>query len=165
MNKWIKRILPVLTVVSLLFIFSNSLRSGESVQESKNIAVRIAESVLRCFTGREFSLDETSSIVAKIGHVLEYAVFSSLFSASVFFRNGKDQNSFYRILFCCSFVAITDEHLQLLGVNRTSRVSDVMIDLVACFLGYALVSLCYSVFQNRNKKTESVDHEKNPSAF
>lgn len=147
MSKGAKLILCVLTLISLLYIFSNSLKSTDGVEKTKEKVVETVESVVEAVTKKDVDLTKVSgAVVAKIGHVLEFSVFGALFSFTVFALRGKrEEEAFYRIMFASSFVAITDEHLQLLGKGRGSQLSDVVLDLAACFLGYAISVLIWKL--------------------
>jgi VanZ family protein len=138
----------------LCFIFSNSLKEASKVQNTKKRVVQAVEVVLETVLDRPVSLNKVSdSTVSKIGHLLEFFTFAALFTSAAFSRRGfRGWDSFSVILFPCTFVALTDEHLQNLGKGRNCQVSDVMIDLSACFLGYALAYAIFYLWERRRKK-------------
>lgn len=154
MKKWISILLCILTFASLLYIFSNAIKSASQVEKTKSRVVETVEFVVEKVAKKEISLKQFSkTVLPKIGHVLEYSVFAALFSFTRFFiKEKKERDDFVRIMFACVFVALTDEHLQSLGAGRTSKVSDVMIDLAACMFGYALSALLFLLLERRKTR-------------
>ena len=151
MKNWIRILLVTLTLLSLFFIFSNSLKPSGKVESTKRAVVEAVENTVKAVTGKDFSLDGLSgAFVAKIGHVLEFGAFGLFFSLSLLsFRGLLDSDSFFRISAVCTFVALTDEHLQTLTPGRTSSVTDVLVDLAACITAFAIA---YGIGLIRNRK-------------
>ena len=148
------KILSVLTVLALLFIFSNSLQSDFLVGQRKGRVMKAVETVLEWPTGRDIVFEAAHRVMfAKIGHVLEYCLFSALFTVAVLLPYGENRkDAFYRIFYCCAFVALADEHLQTLGVGRSPSLTDSIVDLAACYIGYGagyVFLLLYGRRQNR----------------
>ena len=154
MKKWLQILLCILTVVALCFIFSNSLKASAKVQSTKKRVVKTVEVVLEKVLDRPVSLDKVNdNTISKIGHRLEFFIFSVLFTSAAFSRRGLyGWDSFSGIHFPCAFVALTDEHLQNLGKGRSCRVSDVIIDLSACIAGYALSCTIFYFWERRKKR-------------
>jgi len=158
MKKWLQILLCLLTVVALCFIFSNSLKASTKVQSTKTHVIKVKETVLETVLDRPVSLKKVSGItISKIGHLLEFFAFSLLFTSAAFSRRGfRGWDSFSVILFPCTFVALTDEHLQNLGKGRNCLVSDVIVDLSACFAGYAVACLIFYLWERRKKRGNGV---------
>ncbi len=154
MKKWISILLCVLTLASLLYIFSNSIKSVSQVDETKDRVLKTVEAVVKTVTKKEVSLEQFGkAVLSKIGHVLEYAVFAGLFSFSVFYiQERKQKHNFYQLMLVCVFVALADEQLQSLGLGRTPKVSDVLIDFAACMVGYAVSVLIFAVWERRQRR-------------
>ena len=154
MKKWIGLFLCILTVLSLCFIFSNSLKVGSQVESTKTKVVETVEKVIKTITKKEVSLKKISGrLISKLGHVLEYFVFASLFAFTYFFLQGSaSEGDFYRLGFVFAFCALADEHLQSIGTGRSSRVSDVLIDLAACFAGYAAGRGVFLLMERRKQR-------------
>ncbi len=157
MRRYFRVILPILTVCSLLFIFSNSLKNSSDVEKTKGFALGTVEAVLEFFLQRDLSVEELlkSPVVAKVGHMLEYFVFAFLFTVSVHHRRGiREKEAYSQILFACLFAALADEHLQILGVGRNPSLSDVLVDFSACLMGYGAGGLVFSFWERRKNRRE-----------
>lgn len=153
MRKWIGLILCILTVLSLCFIFSNSMKADSQVESTKSKVVETVEKVVKTITKKDVSLKNVSGrLISKLGHVMEYFVFSCLFAFTYFYLQGSvSEDAFYRLGFVFSFCALADEHLQSIGQGRSSRVSDVLIDLAACFFGYAVGRGIFLMIERRRQ--------------
>ena len=155
MKRVLSFLLPILTILSVLFIFSNSLSSGAEALEKKSFVVETVERIIEFFTGKEIdSHAETLTVVSKIAHVVEFAFFSFLLTASIFHFGGNIRKQCERILFAGVLVALADEHLQSFSQGRYSSVRDVLIDLAGIFLGYWIFSLLI-YFIHRSKQNVS----------
>lgn len=155
MRFW-KIALPVCTVLSVLFIFYNSLTPSGDISQRKEQVVGVIEHVVKWVTGRQVKLGADFRVsLSKCGHVAEFSLFSFLLSCSVLLIYGSVKDRFYSILFCGVFVALADEHLQGIMAGRSSRVTDVIIDLAAVWLSYGVVSLISNRMERRKEKNES----------
>ena len=154
MKKWIGLVLCILTVFSLCFVFSNSMKKDTQVEATKSKVVETVEKVIETIVNKDVSLKKLGKrFIAKVGHVLEYFVFSALLTFTYFYLQGSlPSEAFYRLAFVFSFCALADEHLQSIGEGRSSRVSDVLIDLSACFVGYAVSRGVFVLMERRKKK-------------
>lgn len=149
MNKYLKWILPVLTILSLLYIFSNSLLSDPAADKKEHQLLSSVEKVVEAVTDKKIKFDRNSAIPAKLAHVAEYVLFSSLLTYTAYFLHKKEHTDRYRLLFTFLFCALTDEHLQTIGEGRSSRVSDIIIDFAACLMGYAFINLIWKWTERR----------------
>ncbi len=149
MNKYLKWILPVLTILSLLYIFSNSLLSNPDAEKKEDRFLSSVEKVVEVVTDKEIDLDRDSAVPAKIAHVAEYVLFSFLLTYTAYFLHSMEHTDRYRLLFTFLFCALTDENLQSLKEGRSSRVTDIIIDFAGCLIGYALVNLIWKLMERR----------------
>ena len=77
MRKFSKKLFPILTVLAMLFIFSNSLSSGEEASAKRGFVVNILSFLFRLVTGEELILNSANLVVvSKIFHVAEFFLFS-----------------------------------------------------------------------------------------
>lgn len=147
-----KRILSVLIVLTLVFIWGNSLLSREA---SARISDRFVEGFYmiaeKLGWGEGFEqasteeLLDSSHIVRKAAHVTEYAVLAVL----LFLRLTPEKGKREWIAFAASFaVGMIDETIQIFS-HRGSQVKDVFIDAFGAALGIFLISLILHIF---NKK-------------
>ena len=77
MKKVLKVLFPILTVLAMLFIFSNSLSSGEVAGAKRGFVVHLLSGLIRFFTGKEIVFGEQElAVVSKLFHVFEFFLFS-----------------------------------------------------------------------------------------
>jgi VanZ family protein len=153
MKRFFAALLPFLTLLSVLYIFSNSLASEPEAYKKKSAVVKKVEEIVEVITKEEIDWDAKElPVVSKIAHVLEYSVFAFFFTATIgFYRGGKTAAYIERILFVGCMVALADEHLQSISDGRSSRVSDVMIDLAGILIGYWIAAFVIWLIGRRKK--------------
>ena len=156
MNKYLKWILPILTLLSLLYIFSNSLLSDPKAEEKEDKLLTSVEKVVEAVTDKKIELDRESIVPAKLVHVAEYTIFSFLLSFTAYYLHCKKNVDSSRLMFAFLFCALTDEHLQSIGTGRSSRVTDIVIDFAGCLIGFALANFVWiSMERRKNGKRTS----------
>ena len=142
MNRKWQVLLMVLSILCALFIFSNSMVMEKKMTKRESGILKAVETVVQKFTDRPLNLDTKAAHtrLAKLAHLGEFALFSFVFTAAVYAFWRETKPFLWRILFVGGFIAVTDEHIQLVTAGRSSRVSDVMIDSCGVLIGYALSS-------------------------
>lgn len=145
----------VASVLWALFIFSNSLQTGES---SGEMSGSVTEAINKLLGAISPSLEVTHRFVRKAAHFCEFGVLSTLVSFTLYFFFAKSDK---RELWCLlsipisALVAACDETIQLFVDGRGGSVVDVLIDTSgACaaaliFLGITLIMKLH------NKRTKT----------
>ena len=135
----------VASILWALFIFSNSLQTGES---SGEMSGSVTEAINKLLGAISPSLALTHRFVRKAAHFCEFGVLSTLVSFALYFFFAKSDK---RELWCLlaipisALVAACDETIQLFVDGRGGSVVDVLIDTSgACaaaliFLGITLI--------------------------
>ena len=135
----------VASILWALFIFSNSLQTGES---SGEMSGSVTEAINKLLGAISPSLEVTHRFVRKAAHFCEFGVLSTLVSFALYFFFEKSDK---RELWCLlaipisALVAACDETIQLFVDGRGGSVVDVLIDTSgACaaaliFLGITLI--------------------------
>ena len=135
----------VASILWALFIFSNSLQTGES---SGEMSGSVTEAINKLLGAISPSLEVTHKFVRKAAHFCEFGVLSTLVSFALYFFFAKSDK---RELWCLlaipisALVAACDETIQLFVDGRGGSVVDVLIDTSgACaaaliFLGITLI--------------------------
>ena len=155
-----KRILTVLIVLALVFIWGNSLVSRElSGEISDGIMAVLNSAAEKLGFGQDaftYMMDEDgdgvaepppSQLIRKAAQVTEYAVFT----ARVFLR--LESAGKKRFLTAWGLAALTgaiDETLQIFS-HRGSQVRDVLIDSAGALLGLGIVSLILYLISRKEK--------------
>ncbi len=147
--RFLRYFLPsALTLLWIVFIFSNSLKNGvESGNQSAHL-LDIVNSLLR-FLGFDGSISE--SALRSFAHFAEFAILAFLFCSDLFFYG---LISFFKsakvsILLCSAILplsalfALFDEFLQLFSGGRASQLTDVLIDTSGAALAILLFLLLF----------------------
>ena len=141
-------ILAVLTLLTVVFIFSNSMKSGEESREASGRFSEIFDSAVRFLFGEDA---DVNYIVRKGAHLAEFALLGALTFLLV---RALTEFSGVKLLSCGLFgtlaVAVIDEYIQTF-TGRTSLVSDVLIDFSGALLGMLAAFLCYIVIRKCRK--------------
>lgn len=159
MKRVLNILFPTLTILALLFIFSNSLSSGAEAGAKRGFVVGILQNVISFFTGKEIIFDEKAlAVVSKLFHVFEFCLFSFFLTFSLYLRREGFENVFWQVLLCGVFSALADEQLQMLSVNRGPRLSDVYVDLAGILIGFAVSFVLITIVfgKKRNESDSSV---------
>lgn len=145
----------VASILWALFIFSNSLQTGES---SGEMSGSVTEAINKLLGAISPSLEVTHRFVRKAAHFCEFGVLSTLVSFALYFFFAKSDK---RELWCLlaipisALVAACDETIQLFVDGRGGSAVDVLIDTSgACaaaliFLGITLIMKLH------NKRTKT----------
>lgn len=155
-----KRILTVLIVLALVFIWGNSLVSRElSGEISDGIMAVLNSAAEKLGFGQDtftYMMDEdgdgvaeqpTSHIIRKAAHITEYAVFTAL----VFLRlENAGKKRFFTVWGLGTLTGAIDETLQIFS-HRGSQVRDVLIDSAGALLGLGIVSLILYIISRKEK--------------
>ncbi len=151
MNKILKILFPVLTVLCMAFILTNSMQTAVKAEKKQGIVVEVVEKVATKVAKKEVRLSkENTDSISKTAHVFEFALFSAFLTVSLFLFGKQLKGVYEKVLLCGMFLAITDEHLQLLAKGRGSKLTDVLVDLAGIMIGYVIARLIVK-FTRRKK--------------
>lgn len=153
-----KRFLSALIVLTLGFIWGNSLVSRElSGRISDNIMAAMNTAAEKIGLGEDFftymsdtdgdgvAEQPTSHIIRKAAHVIEYAILAAL----VFLRlESAGRKRFITAWGLGILTGAIDETLQIFS-HRGSQVKDVFIDSAGALLGIVVVSLLFAAVKKR----------------
>ena len=139
-----------LTLFFTLFIFWNSLKTGEESGMQSDAVVNIAKKILGFFgiTVKDYSL---GVFVRKAAHFSEYLVLCV--SASLFIINlfGKRFSPFAPVY--CGIVAVCDEFImQMSTTGRSPQWTDVLIDFGGALTGLLFVIFIIWIIKKRAKR-------------
>ena len=154
MKTFFRILLPILTLLCLVFIFHNSLQdAGRSGERSKGIANAVSdryEEVTKS-TVRRPQRDRMYMIVRKIAHLAEYGALAVCMAFSVFAFRGRVGWLYGPLFGVGILVAALDEWLQSFSKGRSPAVSDALLDLGGVLLGFC-VSLCVTAVIRRKRR-------------
>lgn len=143
-QKCIVAILALLLAFTVVFIFSNSLQSGEESRETSGKFASLLRGLIEKIFGENANVNY---IVRKGAHLAEFTMlgfFAMLLIGQITKYTGK------KLLFCGLFgtlaVAVADEYIQSF-TGRTSLVSDVLIDFTGALIGMTVAFLLYFIMR------------------
>lgn len=147
----------ILIIVVTGFIFSNSIKNSEESHASSGVIVQLVEPVFE----NTMEPDTVSFIVRKCAHIAEFFALGFLVLSATSEMKKKHMQFIGFGFFYVLLVAVTDEYIQSFS-DRTSSVSDVLIDFAGAMLGFCgcilLNSLIKAINQrllNKEKKVEN----------
>jgi len=168
MNKYIKgekrtkkyyiTILPILTVMVIIFLFS-ARNAEESGQDSSKIVELLTDAYAwlteKGFPKLNVSLP-VSLVVRKLAHFSEYCLLSMCVMLHLFEYKLKNRYRFIIAVVFSSLYAMTDEFHQLFVPGRAGALTDVLIDSCGAVAGAALAALLAKLYRTlkNNSKTE-----------
>ncbi|CUO45799.1 VanZ family protein [Clostridium disporicum] len=166
MNK--KLMFILLVILAIGFIFFNSSKSGsESNYISKSLVSRFIANKETTEVFNDFRSDKSeydlnnlyskmNFIVRKLAHGTEYFILA--FSLVMLFNNFniRFREKFIYSLFIVLIIALLDEFYQMYVPDRSSLVSDIVIDFIGGILGSLISSLVIYIRRSFNKPYDSI---------
>ncbi len=119
-----KLILPLLTALVLVFIFSNSFAGQEESAQDSAFIMQLIEPILELFVGKG---NVTQHLVRKLAHFCEFGLLGLLLGL----RSRKPN---CRVLLLALLCALTDETIQIF-TGRGPQVQDVWLDFAGAVTG------------------------------
>ena len=149
----LKITLPILYVLTLIFIFSQSLQTGQvSAQTSSKVVETVQEAVKiiapqsPIATAEGEALDELHSTIRTLAHFAEFALLGALASGCclVFTWENFTQHKKYLFIGAASLILmpLADEFIQSFTANRAADWIDVVVDFAGGSVGFGLVLGC-----------------------
>ena len=145
-----KRLLTVLSVLTLLFIWGNSALPAAA----STVLSDWVRGLLPSFGGGGGGA--SSYFVRKLAHFSEFAALGALLTWLSLIGRPGEKPSVHRIALCGILTALIDESIQMLG-DRSSQVKDVWIDFSGFMVGFlAAWAIVAAVTRRREKKRRAV---------
>ena len=136
-------LLILLVAIITCFIFYNSLKNIDESNESSDVVLAIFTPITSFFDSM-FGEMNWYFIIRKGAHLTEFCVLGGLVSNLAYkIKEYYDKHFMGYGLFYVLLVAVTDEFIQSFS-DRTSSVSDVLIDLTGALTGIIIVTLLSS---------------------
>lgn len=140
----------LLTLLSMAFIFSNSLRTGDQSEQQSGRVITILKPILDPVG--KLSADDFSFLVRKAAHMTEFALLGLCLSGLMVCLSQRFQAKLiFPGLFWALATAVTDEFLQSFSPDRGSSVRDVLIDFSGACLGLLAGWLLWRLMRRRSR--------------
>lgn len=149
-----KTAFTVLIILTAVFIWSNSFKSGTASMNSSNGFKQI---ILDFFKSAGIDLENSFLIeyIRKFAHFAEYFVLGSELFLFRHFYLEKNISSLLNITYIGAFTAFSDETIQLIpSLERSAEVADVWIDIFGIILAFSVLKIIFysvSVIKNKHK--------------
>lgn len=128
-----------LSILTTIFIFGNSLRTGSASSSQSNVITNVVVDVVENVSNQPQNHQQLSYIVRKMAHFSEFLVLGALYSITLMLYKVK-----YYLPISLSMalsVALIDEFIQLFIEERVGSLGDSMIDFMGSVSGIILVSI------------------------
>lgn len=143
-RKIIALILLFAALLTLVWIFGNSLRNGEQSSAQSNRFLKLirpfAERALELF-GIKPSEQNLSHYVRKAAHFSEYALFGFLLTCSLRLLWYPDRKKVLFVFPICLLCAAADETIQSFTPGRAASAADVLLDFCGAVFGIGCACL------------------------
>lgn len=147
----------VLSLLSVSFIFYNSSQNSSQSNDRSDKIVEKVQSIVD--SEGKIEKKDFQKIVRKTAHALEFCALGISVGCLMLSIYSKYKQSYFGFsLFALLAVGVTDEFIQSFN-DRTSKVSDVLIDFGGAVAGFILitgVTLLIYYLKNKNKKTQDI---------
>lgn len=142
-------LLALLVVLTVAFIWSNSLKNPEASMRQSALAERVVRPVILAIPLAQLHTPEMVSLLTrKLGHFAEFFLLSVLLMAlSVALRSALALPAWGLFLFALA-VAAADEGLQFFS-DRVPRVADVLLDGAGALAGLGTAWLFERLYRSR----------------
>lgn len=142
-----KRILAVLLVLWVAFIFSMSSQNSTTSKNTSGGTIRAVLSIVPQFENQpeevqDEVVDNLQYIARKSAHFLGYMMLGILVMSLLLQYDNLQQKALKSFIICVLY-AISDEIHQLFVPGRAGQVKDVMIDSSGAILGIFIVLIIY----------------------
>lgn len=157
MNKNIRTLLfrwiyTLSTIGILVFIFTNSLQSGENSSLRSIVITRWINEFLGN-TGIHYRL--TEHIVRKLAHFTEFMILGLFLTLTLRVYTPYIFRHLSWPLFAGLLTAVIDETLQMFGRGRGPSLRDVWIDFSGFIIGLCIALFLMRVIRRKKKRTKS----------
>ena len=140
-----------LTIVSMCFIFSNSLQTATQSSAQSGSIIELIKPILD--PHGLISLDTFTFLVRKAAHMTEFGILGlCLGGLGISLSNYLYQKLVFPWLFLSLATAVTDEFLQYFSPGRSSEVRDVLVDFSGACLGLLCSLLIYRIIKHLHRK-------------
>ena len=148
MKKRLTIFLTILIILTLTFIFQNSM---ESVAQSEEKSTAVMDKVCFLLERVVGKGNVTDHLVRKLAHFFEFSVLGIEMSALSFLHHSPRRSLYFSVtlpLFCGLIAALTDETIQIVSA-RGSQVQDVWLDFAGVCVGLGVVFAVWLIWRNR----------------
>jgi hypothetical protein len=145
-QEWKQLFFQALPILVVLWIFHNSMFSGEQSDEQSGFVLMFFENL---FSRVGIFVTLTSFVIRKLAHLTEYFLFGLTLALSLW-KRGK--SIFPTPMFCFLAVPLADETIQLFYPGRNGSVVDIWIDFAGCLIGLGLLYLIKHCVESRRSK-------------
>lgn len=142
-----------LSILWLLFIFSNSLDTGVVSDQKSSSVTQFINDVLHAIG---FKGDIPHATVRKLAHFGEFAILA-IFVCTTLLLSPKKLSALRCALFCpaiCLVCAYIDETIQIFSEGRGPQLSDVAIDTFGAICGTAGIMFLYFIIIKISQRTK-----------
>ncbi|MBR4296248.1 MAG: VanZ family protein [Clostridia bacterium] len=143
----------ILILVTLAFIFGNSLKDVESSSNQSEPITEIVEKipyVESALENKEITHSQIKSIVRSLAHVAEFALLGALVMILMLLLDMRISCAIITTLISSLVIGITDECLQTL-TDRSCELVDIVKDFAGATIGSTFVLMIYLIITKIKK--------------
>ncbi len=147
-----KRLLYVLCVLTLLFIWGNSLLDRD---ESQAVSMELLQQIVEAAEKLGLVIGGTDDHwLRKLAHFCEFGLLGTELSLLMLLDRAFGRQGIVNCLFAGLLTAVADETIQIFS-NRGSQVQDVLLDFSGVITALVLVSAVHLALRRRKRPEET----------
>lgn len=149
-----KLLLSVLCVLTVLFIWGNSLLDRE---ESQAVSMELLQQIVEAAEKLGLFIEETDDHwLRKLAHFCEFGLLGAELSLLMLLDGAFGRQGMINCLFVGLLTAVMDETIQIFS-SRGSQVQDVLLDFSGVIIGVVLVNAVYLAVRRRRGPKKEIE--------
>ena len=141
----------VLSILTVIFIFSNSMKNGEASSADSEWLSELVANIINSIFKTSLAPVDTAAPVRTFAHFSEFALLAFCLSGAFYNLFEKAKKYFPWVFITTVTVALIDETIQLFSEGRAFQLFDIFIDSSGGIFGFLFFLLIISIFtKNKN---------------
>ncbi len=145
-----------LTVLLIIFIFSNSLKNGEESSSDSEWVSKIVAYFVNFIFGTSFSSTDVGDTVRTLAHFSEFAALGFFLSATIANSTIGTKGFILKALPIAFLIAVIDEIIQIFSDGRAFQLFDIFIDSSGCITGTLFFVVIINIYYKIKKSKERI---------
>lgn len=144
----------VLSILTVIFIFSNSMKNGEASSADSEWLSELVVKVINSVFKTSITPEDVAAPIRTFAHFAEFALLAFCLSGTFYNLLEKAKKYFPAVFITTVVVSLIDETIQLFSEGRAFQLFDIFIDSSGGIFGFLFFLLIISIF-TRNKKAKN----------
>lgn len=148
MNNKKQIIYIICVIITIMFIYGNSLLNGDFSTKQSSFVMTLCNSILEFLNMPYVS----PFFIRKAAHFTEYFILGTFLMLTLDSFNCSVLKNMFNYLFVGLFVPVTDEALQMFSDGRSPEVRDILIDFSGVVIGFVCILFILRIYRKFHDK-------------